>query len=85
MDQDDTIHVKKESKKKSTSLVQDKMHQNDIVPIKREFKTVSPSPIQDTIENDRNVHMVGPSKSIQKPSSKTILSCNVVSNTVLAS
>ena len=85
MDQDDTIHVKKESKKKSTSPVQDKMHQDDTVPIKREFKTVSSSPIQDTIENDRNVHMVGLSKSIQKPSSKTVLSRNVVSSTILAS
>uniref|UniRef100_A0A7N2R986 Ubiquitin-like protease family profile domain-containing protein n=1 Tax=Quercus lobata TaxID=97700 RepID=A0A7N2R986_QUELO len=77
MDQDDTIHVKKESKKKSTSPVQDKMHQDDTVPIKREFKTVSSSPIQDTIENDRNVHMVGLSKSIKEPGSKTILSRNV--------
>ena len=85
MDQDDTVHVKKESKKKSTSLVQDKMDQDDIVPIKREFKTVSPSPIQYTIENDCNVDMVGLRKSIQKPSSKTVLSRNVVSNTVLAS
>ncbi|XP_030960985.1 putative ubiquitin-like-specific protease 1B [Quercus lobata] len=53
------------------------MHQDDTVPIKREFKMVSPSPIQDTIENDRNVHMVGLSKSIQKPDSKTVLSRNV--------
>ncbi|XP_030948019.1 uncharacterized protein LOC115972022 [Quercus lobata] len=77
MDKDDTVHVKKESKKKSTSPVQDKMHQDDTVPIKREFKTVSPSPIQDTIENDHNVHMVGLSKSIQKPGNKTDLSRNV--------
>ena len=61
------------------------MDQDDIVPIKREFKTVSPSPIQYTIENDCNVDMVGLRKSIQKPSSKTVLSRNVVSNTVLAS
>ena len=85
MDQDDTVHVKKESKKESTSPIQDKMHQDDTIPIKRDFKMVSPSPIQDTMENDRNVHMVGLRKSIQKPSSKTILSCNVVSDTVLAS
>ena len=31
MDQDNTILIKKESKIKSTSLVQDKMNENDIV------------------------------------------------------
>ncbi|KAL0012809.1 hypothetical protein SO802_007917 [Lithocarpus litseifolius] len=78
MDQDDTVRIKKESKKKYTSPIQDNMHQDDTSkPIKREFKTVLPSPIQDTMENDRNAHMVGLSKSIQKPSSKTVLSHNV--------
>ena len=46
---------------------------------------VSSSTIQDTMENDLNVHMVGLSKSIQKPGSKTLLSRNVVSDIVLAS
>ena len=45
MDQDNTILIKKESKIKSTSSVQDKMNQNDIVHIKKESKTVSPSPV----------------------------------------
>ena len=84
MDQDNTILIKKESKIKSTSSIQDKMNQNDIVHIKKESKTVSPSPIQDTLERDHNVHIVffffGLTQSNQIPGNKTLLSHNMVSD-----
>ena len=67
MDQDNTILIKKESKIKSTSLVQNKMNQNDTVHNKKESKTVSPSPIQDALEKDHNVHIVGLTQSNQIP------------------
>ena len=67
MDQDNTILIKKESKIKSTSLVQDKMNQNDTGHNKKESKTVSPSPIQDALEKDHNVHIVGLTQSNQIP------------------
>ena len=80
MDQDNTILIKKESKIKSTSLVQDKINQNDIVHNKKESKTVSPSPIQDTLERDYNDHIVGLIQFNQIPGNKTLLSHNMVSD-----
>ena len=75
MDQDDTICAKKESKIESTSPIQDKMEQDDIEHIKKVSRLVS-------MEEDCNVHNVGLTQSNKKPSSKTPLSHNMVSELV---
>ena len=50
MDQDDKILVKKESKIKSTSLVQDKIEQDDTIFVEKESKIKSTSLVQDKMD-----------------------------------
>ena len=50
MDQDDTILVKKESRMKSTSQVQDKIDQDDTIFVEKESKIISTSLVQDKMD-----------------------------------